>query len=361
MSGGFLLAERLIRGAIGGVVTSLVLVLASGSAAAKPHEYEAAALTWARAADAAPCPDGAEMARMVEGRLGQGALLPLARAEVVVEASIRARSGGGFHVDIALARDEVVVGRRELESAQPDCGPIADEAALVIALTIDPEASPLTPSLERAEPLPAPSGTPAPPAPGPASSRRASPPPPASRPPNAARPSWQLDLELAADIATGLLPGVAPGASLRGRLVPPGWPLGVELESSYFPQQSLALPSGEGARFELYDAGLGLCANEGRTTRFRAWLCAGPELAVIMGRGYGFERTARFSRVTVALSARGGLGLRVTEGLVLALGPDVIVPLGRDRFVAITPAGTEPLYRMSAVGLGLELGAVWEL
>lgn len=342
--------------------TEFMLLLRLGGAflampaAALAHEFEPATLRWSRAQDAAICPDEWEVARAVEARLGPGALVPPARAKLVVDASIHARSEGGFDVDIALLRDGIVVGRRELSSADPQCSAAIEQAALVIALTIDPEASGF--DLPQKSPPEAPVVTTAR-ACEPVTPPIRSLPVPPPRPPVPA--SWEGDLEFAAGFATGVVPEIAPGFFLRGRGRAPDLPLALELEAAYFPPTDLELEPGRGAHFALLSLGVALCNKPGRATRLRLSLCAGPDLAAMVGEGHGFDRTPHVSSYALMVSARARLGLRVARGLAFVLGPDIMVPFGRDRFVAITDAGTETLFRMKPVGFGFELGAVWEL
>jgi hypothetical protein len=331
-------------------------VLISSLGAAKSGAFEPAALSWVRADDAASCPGGIEVARAVEDRLGAGALVSITRATLVVEASIRARAEGGFHVDIALARGDVIVGRRELESADADCANIAAQAVLVITLTIDPEASALAPPAE--QPVPPPPIDDEPP-PTPAKPREKPTHEAASKAPES--PPWGGDLELATGIATGIVPEITPGLFVRGRARPPSLPFMAELETGYFPPRSVDAAPGRGASFQVFMLGAAICNRPDRRLRLRATICAGPDFAAVTGSGYGYELTPHFSSWTMMLTARGRLGFRVARGFSTFVGPDVMVPFGRDRFQAVTPAGTEELFRMSAVAFGFEFGGVWEL
>lgn len=351
-----------------GKVVELMLLSGLGAAlftlpaAAKTHEFEPATLRWRRAEDATACPDEWEVASAVEARLGAGALVPPAKATLLVDASIRAGNEGGFEVDIALVRGDVVVGRRELSSPEPNCSAAAEQAALVIALAIDPEAS-------LADPAP-----PSPPSPPPASSPpvasagRAPEPvrvpvaaPAAARPELTKAPPWGADLELATGGATGSVPELAPGLFLRGRGRPPGIALSFELEAAYVPQEDLQLEPGRGAHFTWWYVGAALCNRTRRPDRLRFSVCGGPELGAVTGQGYGFQRTPRVSSYALAVAARVRLGFRVTRGLSIVLGPDLVVPFRRERFIAITSAGSEELFRTKPAGFGFELGGVWEL
>jgi hypothetical protein len=271
----------------------------------------------------------------------------------MVEAYVEAVPTGGFRVSITLARGETNVGRRELESPEPTCQAIAEKAALVIALTIDPEASvePLAMEPPPLSPAPEPE---APPAPLPA-------PPPAPSPKPLEPPRWQGDLELAGGVATGVVPDLAPGVFARGRALPPELPFAVELEGAYFPTKSLESSPGKGADLTLFYAGAAICSRPPRTSRLRASLCAGADVGAVAGQGYGFTTTPRFRTWTYALAAKGRLGFSLIPELAVVVGPDLSVPLRRDRFEVAPVTGTEQLFRMSAVGLGFELGVVWEL
>jgi hypothetical protein len=235
---------------------------------------------------------------------------------------------------------------------------LAENAALVIALTIDPEVS--------LEPLPievAPVEAPEPPPP-------ARPPPPVmepskpvvSPPPARVAEPWQGELEVAGGVATGIVPNVAPGVLVRARALPPELPLGIELEGAFFPSQRIEAVAGKGADFTEFYAGAAACNRPPRARRLRALLCAGADVGAVAGQGYGFTSpTPRFRTWTLALAARARLGFRLLPELALLAGPELEVPLKRDYFEAHTLTGTERLFRMSAVGLGFSLGVVWEL
>jgi len=344
----------------------LLTLLLAGAAVAQPAAVETAALSWVRAERAAACPDAAGVARSIEQRLGRQVLVSPAEADLIVEAYVDAMAAGGFHVSIDLARGGKSVGRRELESAASSCEAVADKAALVIALTIDPDAA-----LE-----PAPNGVPLVPAeapavlPAPCDSKAeptAAPPPPPPPPPPRQPvqplhgPAWQGDLELAGGIATGIVPDLAPGIFARGRAFPPELPLGIEFGGAYFPPKTLESAPGKGADVTLFYVGAALCSRPRRSLWIRASLCGGAEVGAVAGQGHGFTSTPRFRTWTFALAARGRLGFSLTRRLAVVLGPSLSLPLKRDHFEVSPPTGTESLFRMSAVGLGFDLGAVWEL
>ena len=345
---------------IGGLSILAVLLL-SASVSAGPHEAEPAALSWVRGDAAAECPGGPDIANLVEKYLGSGTLVPMARAALVVEASIEGRPGGGFRVAIKLVRGELVIGRRELESADPDCMHIVGQAALAIAVTIDPEAAALpSPPMVSEQPATPPPQATASSAPEQRAAPRAEGPRPTAIDPEKPAEPWQGDLELAVGVATGILPRIAPGFAVRGRVRPPGVPFAVELEGGYFPPKSVERAPGKGAEFELMFVGLAVCNRVERNAVIRVSACVGPELAGVAAGAFGYDKNPQFWAWTLALSARGRLGFRPAPGLAVVIGPNIVVPSGRDYFQAVTPAGKDELFRMKPVGVVFELGGIWE-
>jgi hypothetical protein len=315
---------------------------------------EPAALSWVRAPGAEGCPGASEVALRIEQRLGRAVLVAPTRAKLYVEALARPGEGGGFMVQITLYREAGVVGRRDLD-AQDDCKSVAERAALAIALMIDPEAL---------EPRPVAAPTPVAPAPAPsqfatkpsASERTASQPPPLRR----ASP-WRGDLEAAFGIATGLVPRLAPGVFLRGRVLPPEFPVAFELGGAYFAETTVEAEPGKGGTFALFLAGASVCSVTSRAPRIAASGCVGAEMGSIAGAGYGFADSPTFHSLVYTLAARGRIWFRPVRGFSLVVGPDFAVPLKRDHFETYDENGTTELFQVAPVNLGFELGAVWEL
>jgi hypothetical protein len=178
----------------------------------------------------------------------------------------------------------------------------------------------------------------------------------------APRKRWEGDFELATGVATGVVPEIAGGIFARGRVRPPSLPVALELESAYFPRKAVDAEPGRGAYFALFNVGAAVCTKSDRSARVHVFGCAGPDIAATTGEGYGYDDTPRFWSFTFALSARVRVGFRASRGLAVVLGPDLMVPFGRDEFVTVTPEeGTTTLWQMKAAGFGFELGGVWEL
>lgn len=320
---------------------------------------EPSTLRWVRAPGAESCPEEADMVRAVDRRLGRSAFVPAEQAQLALETVIEPAPAGGFRARITLVRGDATVGQRELESAEPDCAALAEKVALALALTIDPDAPLEAPEQSSSEPEPPPPPPPVVPPPRPVAAPSA-PPPPAPPPPKA--DPLEIEAEAAAVIATGIVPPLAPGAALRGRLFLPEWfPLGAELEGAYFPKRSLESAPGKGAHFALAYAGLSLCTRPQRSSSIAFSACAGAEMGWLNAEGYGFDFKETFHSPVFLAGARGRVWFRPVPRIAVVTGPDVYVPFVRDYFLTRTPERTTELFRMSPVGFAFELGVVLEL
>lgn len=320
---------------------------------------EPSTLRWVRAPGAESCPDDADMARAVERRLGRPAFVPAEQAQLSLETIVEPAPAGGFRARITLVRGSAVVGQRELESAEPSCAALAEKVALALALTIDPEASLSEPAPDPVVSEPEPLPVPEPPPPRPAPPPPAPPPPPPVAEP--ARPILQADLEVAAAIATGIMPELAPGVLARGRVTLWDLPFAAELEAAYFPERTLEAAAGKGADFALFYGGLGLCSRPPRSSTLAFSGCIDADFGSLGGRGHGFDYNPSFRAPVFLIGARGRVWFRPLRNLAIVLGPGLSLPLVRDHFQTRSPAGTEDLFRMSAAGFVFDLGVVWEL
>lgn len=377
------IASRLFcleRSALSKLVSTGIFLCSAVCMGAVPAEQVPAGLSWVRASEAASCSSGPEIARLVEQHLGRAALVPLAEARLVIEAFVAPRPEGGFHVSIALVKDQVLAGRRDLESTEPTCRDVSERAALAIALMIDPEAPGQGEGALRDQPLPGetlPTVTPR--SVSSEATTRVEPPVGSAAPLAVNRPlvrraelsggasvlrlkrPWQAELELATGVVSGVAPGFAPAVFARGRVGSPTSLIEVDIEGAYVPERSLETEAHKGSRFALLYTGLALCGRTPGPARVGASLCAGADLGSLAGRGYGFEHNATMKSAFVALSARARLCIRVHGHFNVVLGPDLVLPLRRDYFETQSATGTEGGFRMSAAGFGFELGAVWGL
>jgi hypothetical protein len=310
------------------------VLVSSEARADEIRQLRPSSLSWVRRAGAESCPGSRDMARTIERRLHREVFVPATRAELAVEALVEPGQGSGFHVLITTSgADGAVLGQRELSTQESSCAPIAESAALAIALMIDPEAT-LGP-----EKPPEP-----PPAPPPVTTAPVVPPPP--------EPSQGL-LELATGLYAGLLPNVTPGFSIRAFVVPRATKLAIELGGTYFLQQSVAVGSPSKATFSLAVAEAGLCtAPPNRAVAL--WGCAGAELGRLGAAGSNLPNEQHYQRWFVDLDARGTVSLRPAESWLFSLTLAVVFPLVRDTFSVGVPA--REVFDMPAVAGGAYFG-----
>lgn len=202
------------------VLAAMLIVRPVGAAEPSPSpRARTSTLGWARLPGAESCVDGRDLARGVERRLGRPVFVPPSSAELGIEGHVAVAPPPAAYRAVLHLRDEAgaLLGTRELEGNDPGCGDLASSVELAVALMVDPDAAaswvaPAPPpaiAAPIAAPGPAPVDAPgedAPAAPGPA------------------RPPWTFLVAAGPTVAAGVVPGVAPGAHLRARLDPEGFP-----------------------------------------------------------------------------------------------------------------------------------------
>lgn len=344
----------------------------------------------------AGCPDGEVLRARVVDLVGVEAT---GRARLTARARVRGKAGR-WTLELALVREG---GQDRRTLSDPDCRALAEAAALVLAVAIDPLARIDGPVPEDSPPdaagngslVPLPPGeppatdavVPEPLPPGPSDMSVDSPPPTSPAPPNSSprieaapsdsppptpspvpgdRPTLrarklQLGLRLGAGLGfTRLLPGphaaLDLGLGLEGR----GWR--VELAGLFVPpvRGVAASDPGIGGVFRLGAGELRGCAVPGLRGRPLVFpLCVGLQLGAMHGRGEGsglpVQQSARSPWVATRFG--GALRWRPRAGRVgLWLGLDAIVALIRPAFVT---AGGVPVHEAARVGgqasLGLEI------
>jgi hypothetical protein len=303
------------------------------------------ALRWTTAPDAQGCRDEG-LARAVEQRLGRAVFDTPESATWLIDARVaRAGPAATWRATVTLQdRDGALLGSRELESEAVDCSDLRDSMTLVIALMIDPDGS---------RPAAAPPQREPPPSPSPAESawvpRRA--------------PPWHVSAEIAALVASGLLPSALPGVALRTIIaVDPRW--SVEVYAGAFLPESVAVQPNVSAEFSLVLSGLAGCRRLLQTGQSGALhLCAGLEVGALGSRGKGFDAATASTTPTLDVVAQAhwvaplggsGLALRLAAALNLALA--------RDRFEYDDGGGAKAsIYQRPALAESGELGLVLAL
>jgi hypothetical protein len=303
-------------GAIACLASALVSI---GEATPPPTEDLALTLSWQAPVG---CPDLASQRAEIGRRLaGTGST---AKQPIVASGEIRRDASGGYLLSL---RTEVgdTTGERVLSG--PDCRQLAEAAALILAMLINPEAV--------SEPPPPPPATPPPPPP---------PPPPA--------PHAQLGVGIDALLATGVLPRLAEGMALRlfyGRGL-----IMIAAQVAGFLSQAVDAPVWPGATASFYrlDAAVGMCATT-PARRLGGTLCLGGGVARLHGRSAGISSPGQATGYWIEAAIEPSVYLRLTPALRLRLAADAR-GLGARPNLAINGLG--PVYRPAAFNLRGALG-----
>lgn len=287
--------------------------------------------------DAPPgCPGADDVRRAIDRSLGPGVV-----SDGKTDARIRIISiESGYRMDLILAGPSA--GERTLEAS--DCRDLADAAALIVAIAVDPNVLTRSPA-PRVQPtsnaVPAPAETS--PGPAPEDAPTGSEVEPDGAPPSSADPTGsaapqaerrraQLSLRLAAGAGFALVPGVTGALELGVGLAGRAWRVDLGL-NYWIPKRADAGSDADaGGRFQIAAASLRGCGvPQAGPVRFP--LCAGLDVGTMIGRGTGQDVAARTAaQPWVAVRAGPAVRWRVIPRLTLWLGGDVLVPLVRPRF-----------------------------
>lgn len=239
----------------------------------------------------------AEVARLVGGdlRLRDGSDL---------QADVSVSGGPPWSADLTTLHAGRV-GRRRLES--PSCQAAADAVALIIALSIDPEAAAAGGQAAAAPPqvLPAPVRKPRP---------------------------LHILAGVHAQGRIGTLPGTDVGAGLGVGLAGVRWHAELRWTYGLRRDQAAMLPSGAAGRFNLDAGSLTGCVDLGRG-KLALGPCGTAEAGRVSATGYG--ATAGFSKDAPWLALGGGVfaSLMLSDHLRTSLEVDALAPLYRPDYV----------------------------
>jgi hypothetical protein len=269
----------------------------------------------------APCPDGASVRSVIQRWLDQPDMR-LDPRSVHVQATVRPHPAG-WELDVTLrstggAEHQTLVAER--------CETLVDVVALKVALAADPSA--LMRSVERSM---------------------------ASVPP---RPAPALKLGVRGHLGAGVGPLPEPSgfAALHGSAEFPGWR--VEVGASGWLPVAATYPElpNVGAHFALVTVDARACALASMPS-FDFPVCAGAEVGVMQGTGFGVARTETSDRLWAAVTLGPALRLPLSSAFSLWIGTDAVIALSRPSFQV---RGLEVLYRPDAtaarVWTGVELG-----
>ena len=280
--------------------------------------------TWSAPAE---CPSQqqveAEIARLVGGdlRLRDGSDL---QADVTV-------AGGRLWSAELTTRRAGRFGRRSLEA--PSCDAAAHAVALIIALSIDPEAA-------------ATSGE----------GVTAATPEVASAPVSRER-QWKILASVSSQGRVGTLPGTDVGVGFGVGLAGARWRSELRWTYGLRRDQVASLPSGAAGRFNLSAGSLAGCIDVGRT-KLAFGPCAVAEAGRVSATGYG--ATAGFSRNAKWLALGGGVfsALVVSKHVRTALEVDALAPLYRPSYVFDDLPGV--VFKAPAVGVRALVDLSWQ-
>jgi hypothetical protein len=294
------------------------------------------------------CPTRDEVEGAIDRRLGT--LPPNPRGVVHARAHIEVDSKGRYGLELVL--DD---GDRKLDS--PRCDELADAAALIVAIAVNPDAAladpgPVVPAPVSLEPAPAPE---------PAVDVT----PTATRTRTAATRPW-FYLRLAGAFGYGPVPAPAGGISFAFGLS--GRHYRTELEGTYWPARAIESRSNAsvGGSFRMGTAlarGCGVVGGPRDSSPgfvVAVPLCGGLEIGAISGEGQGsLDANAETG---VYLAARVGPQLAVHpprgRGVGLFVSAEATFPIVQPTFVT-APSGV--VYEPLPAGFVAALGVAWQI
>ncbi len=312
-------------------------------ALAAPAEPRAIDLRW-------EAPDGCPPIDEVRSEIAR--LLGASEQRQPIEVGIAVAREGGARLRLDLRIHAPSPGERVIRG--DDCASMSRAAALIVAMSIDPDAVARNAAAPpAAQPAPAQAvaapvaGAPRPPPPA---VRR--PPSTAARPPAAAERDLEGALWLSAQVEQALVPAIGLGLAAGGG-IRSGW-FRADGAAGVVPSSSSRIAGrAAGAEFRLWFVEVDACARAlGRP--IGVYVCALGRQHWLLARGREVDEA--FTRTAPILAA--GLGTllewRIAGPLKVEGALHAVVPLQRPRFVVENLEGT--VYRPPAAGLSARLG-----
>jgi hypothetical protein len=289
-----------------------------------------------------PCPSRDALVVAVEARLKRRVFVAeRAASDVRLVATVRRRDAA-WGVELELRdRQDATLGTRYVRSRGADCGGLGESLPVVVALLID---------LPRRDVIPGPPDVAAETR-APLDAAPVAPPPPPATGPTGAPPrasgAVRARVAVAGELASGVLPDLATGASLQGGIVTSGgW--AVELEAGATLPSTVRTAAGSATFTSVYGA-LTACAPLVRGSLALS-VCTGMRLGPLLAEGSSFDRN----------EARARPFPEVPVGAVFFLRLDAraTAPLARERFVFRADTGdVVPLHEPAAVAPRVAIGA----
>ena len=273
---------------------------------------------------------------------------------VSVQGQVSGDARTGYALELAVDDGQAVVQRR-LEAA--DCEALAEGAALIVGLAIDPtavgpEEEPVEPEVDAGvsnEPEPE-----AEPEPEPEPSKAETPPEPSDEAPKLPRDRLSLAAEVGPDFS--LIDTASLGLGARVGWIRGPWRLTAGVLAG-LPQRVVA-PDGDvadAASVWLF-AGEVLGCGVPSPGRFEIPICGGGAVGLMQGRGDGLQASRTATEPWAAAIASVGLTIPVGRRLAVLLAARGIVPFVRPAFGFLDEGAVTEIVRAPPVGGRLSVG-----
>jgi hypothetical protein len=318
------------RAPIAALCGTLGCFIAGGSAAAEPAPL-GCQLQWVAPPE---CPDADRVRADIERLTGRH-LDPSLSDGITVTATVGHEAPGHWAVDLVIAHGTADSNERHVEGGS--CREVADAAAVIVAIALDPSHALAAP--------------PPPPPPPPA---RPSPPPPPLPPPPPPRIPIRHGWGVAAigGIDAAALPSPAPGLGLAGSVF-----IGdnrFELRAAAWIPQDAAFSPSSGVHVSLYTGAIRYCrAVAGHVVELS--ICAAMEIGALRATAFGLRQNGSGFGRWVAPELGLLTLLRAAPPFALSLETDGLVALVRDRFLIDTAATYRPPIADGRALLGMRL------
>lgn len=292
---------------------------------------QTSSLSWVRLPGAEACISARELSESVERRLHRSVFVSPSVADISIEGRIE-KDKGGYHAALGgTRRDGTSLGHRDLHAAT--CRDLDEGLSLVVALMIDPDAL-------------------APPAPRPDEAK----PPEVIREriiireihevspapiPREPKP-WQFGAFADGQLGLQRFPEAAWGAEVGLALEAPGF-IPLEAAFAYWPPSTWATGS-RTVTWSAFDARLRACPQFLRSKAVALGACLGMRTGAVSAAGGGFSANDDQSRFLLDADAAARLRVTLAGGAFAFVSAGGGAALVRQRFVMLTPSGTETLF-----------------
>lgn len=324
--------RSLRRASFAGAGVVSLLVMAPESAHAAPPARKGARITWVRGIDAEGCVGRIGLEEDVKARLGYDPFT--APADLAIEGTVVRASPSGFRAELVV-RDAggTVLGTRQLASREADCRSLGEAVAVAITVAIDPDAPGTRATIVEETPFVA--------------VPEAPPPRPVAPPLVFARE--RVHAMFVGGASVGLLPDIAPSASLRVRAIL-GERVELGLGAHFWPESQTS-----GVGYGITSGSVDACVVPFLAARVLRW-CAGVHGGVFDV----FVHSPELAPVEVGAFVWAGaetgpaLSIPITGAFRLEIGAVAVVPIVRRQ--AFVRGQSEPLWEQSVVGGRADVG-----